>query len=298
MIERVLRQNRLISEAAIKQKTIQLFETLNVRFGVMIVGPPGGGKTTIYQVLAEVMNKLHEARSSDERIKPVKYKVLNPKAISMGELYGEVNLETQDWQDGLASKILRKFTQLDIVRKSWCVFDGPVDALWIENMNTVLDDNMMLSLMNGERIKLNPAISVVFEVQDLAAASLATVSRCGMVYVSPQSLPWRAIYYSWLQKYIEPNQLLNLKQMKFLTEQFETFVDLIFERTAKFREHEQISTSALQNIQCTCNFLEYFINDKKRFDEKDKKPVWSRKLLHYFTYAAVWGFGSAYTEKG
>jgi len=69
-------------------------------------------------------------------------------------------------------------------------------------MNTVLDDNMMLSLMNGERIKLNPSINVLFEVQDLAAASLATVSRCGMVYVSPDDLPWRAIYYSWLQTYI------------------------------------------------------------------------------------------------
>ena len=94
----------------------------------------------------------------------MKYKILNPKSISMGELYGEVNLETQDWIDGLASKILRKFSHLQTKRKSWCVFDGPVDAMWVENMNTVLDDNMMLSLMNGERIKLNDKIRVIFEV--------------------------------------------------------------------------------------------------------------------------------------
>ena len=120
----------------------------------------------------------------------------------MGELYGEVVLETQDWHDGLASKILRKFSKLESERKSWCVFDGPVDALWIENMNTVLDDNMMLSLMNGERIKLNHNTRVIFEVQDLAAASLATVSRCGMVYITPDDLDWRPIYSSWLLTYI------------------------------------------------------------------------------------------------
>lgn len=46
-------------------KVIQLFETLNVRFGVMIVGPTGGGKTTTFKVLAESMSKLREKKSKD-----------------------------------------------------------------------------------------------------------------------------------------------------------------------------------------------------------------------------------------
>ena len=56
----------------------------------------------------------------------------------------------------------------------------------------VLDDTCTLCLPNSERIRLdNSTMRVLFEVGDLAKASPATVSRCGMVYVAPQSLGWR-----------------------------------------------------------------------------------------------------------
>lgn len=131
----------------------------------MIVGPTGGGKTCLYKVLKHAMTTLKTVKGSkDPRFTKVEYEVLNPKSITMGELYGEEDAITKEWSDGLASGIMREAAKDDSGTNNWTVFDGPVDAIWIENMNTVLDDNMTLCLANGERIKLKPEMRMLFEV--------------------------------------------------------------------------------------------------------------------------------------
>ncbi|KAA3677119.1 dynein heavy chain, axonemal, partial [Paragonimus westermani] len=181
-------------------KVIQFYETLLVRHGVMLVGPTGGGKTTVYRVLIKVLTNLHEAGLSREvpEYQPVKTYVLNPKAITMGELYGEVNKLTLEWHDGLLACIVRRTCADQTEDHQWVICDGPVDALWIENMNTVLDDNKMLCLANSERIKLTNYVHMLFEVQDLAVASPATVSRCGMVFVDSEELGWMPYVKTWM----------------------------------------------------------------------------------------------------
>ncbi len=85
-------------------------------------------------------------------------------------------------------------------QKKWVCFDGPVDAIWIENMNSVLDDSMTLCLSNGERIKLKPQMRMLFEVLDLAVASPATVSRCGMVYIDEDVVGYKRIVNAYFDQ--------------------------------------------------------------------------------------------------
>jgi len=161
--------------------------------------------------------KLNNPRCSRE-YQVVKTEVLNPKAISMGELYGQVDLSTQEWTDGLASKIMRNGAGGSGEDREWTVFDGPVDALWIENMNTVLDDNMTLCLANGQRIKLRPEMRMLFEVNDLRVASPATVSRCGMVYLTQEELGWEPYVKTWMTKKFPDDYPLNPVNKEYIME--------------------------------------------------------------------------------
>lgn len=144
-------------------KILQFYETLRVRFGCMIVGQAMTGKTVIYEALYGAINYLHRKGIKPETYTAIEKEVLNPKSISINELYGEFSHMTQEWTDGLASYIIRNFVESTTDSMKWMIFDGPVDAGWIENMNTVLDDNMTLCLSNGERIKLKPEMKMIFE---------------------------------------------------------------------------------------------------------------------------------------
>ena len=109
---------------------------------------------------------------------------MNPKSILINQLYGEFDVETKNWTDGVLPKVMREYSEdeNENIRK-WILFDGPVDPEWVENLNTVLDDNKKLCLTSGEVIKLNNQMNIVFEVENLAYATPATVSRLGIVFL-------------------------------------------------------------------------------------------------------------------
>ena len=154
-------------------KIIQLYDTIQVRHGLMIVGPTGGGKTSNYKVLSHAMTAL----KNTDAFEKVNVHIINPKSITMGQLYGYVDPQTTEWVDGVVAKLVNDCAKDQSTEKHWIMFDGPVDALWIESMNTVLDDNKKLCLNSGQIIALSAHMTMMFEVEDLAVASPATVSR-------------------------------------------------------------------------------------------------------------------------
>lgn len=97
----------------------------------------GGGKSECYKTLQGALNLLHQAAPQDSTCQPVTSFCLNPKSISLGELYGAYNPVSNDWKDGIASKLVREAMADDSQAMKWLVFDGPVDAVWVENLNTV-----------------------------------------------------------------------------------------------------------------------------------------------------------------
>ncbi|GFR64149.1 dynein, axonemal, heavy chain 2 [Elysia marginata] len=186
-IEEELKDQKLQVNPHSITKVVQLYETKSSRHSVMIVGGTQSTKTVTWRVLQATMGRLH--KGGDPNAQPVKDFPLNPKALSLGELYGEFDLNTNEWTDGVLSSVMRQTCADEKPEEKWIVFDGPVDTLWIESMNSVMDDNKILTLINGERISMPDQVSLLFEVEDLAVASPATVSRAGMVSTTSAGHP-------------------------------------------------------------------------------------------------------------
>lgn len=91
---------------------------------------------------------------------------------------------------GLFSGIMRDLSNLSHDGPKWIVLDGDIDPMWIESLNTVMDDNKVLTLASNERVPLTPSMRLMFEIGHLKAATPATVSRAGILFVNPSDLGW------------------------------------------------------------------------------------------------------------
>ncbi|CAM9408681.1 unnamed protein product, partial [Ectocarpus fasciculatus] len=177
-------------QASIVRKMLQLKEALDQRMGCVIVGPSGCGKSTLWSVLRHAMIKCGQA---------VNTHVVNPKSMPRQRLLGHMDLDTREWFDGVLTAAARKVVKEPPEVKSWLICDGDVDPEWIESLNSVLDDNHLLTLPNGERINFGNNVNFVFETHDLKFASPATVSRMGMIFLSDEDVDVKRLLARWIK---------------------------------------------------------------------------------------------------
>ncbi|TGZ44717.1 Dynein heavy chain 1, axonemal [Temnothorax longispinosus] len=256
--------------------------------------------TVCYKVLKQTCTSLKgQLQPNGKPFTTVITYALNPKAVTMGQLYGEYNSDTHEWlnfrtiskylgyfqislnvyvkTDGILPTLIRADIATADCDKRWYIFDGPVDPVWIENLNTVLDDNKKLCLASGEIMKLLPSQIMIFEVSDLRVASPATISRCGMVYMEPENLGLQPLIDCWIRS-------LPTTMKDYIEEIIELTTQLVLPGLKIVRQNlrEIVRTVDSAIVQSYINLMNFRI-----------RPMTGPDLISpWAAFAIVWGLGA------
>lgn len=254
-------------------KVCQFEELLAIRHCVMLLGLSGCGKSEVYKTLSKSWLK----QGTKTTIRDI-----NPKAIHVDEFYGVISLATREWKDGLMSCIMRDLSRIPDQLPKWIILDGDLDANWIESMNSVMDDNRLLTLASNERIPCLPHMRLIFELRDLLFASPATVSRAGVLYISTSD-QHKWYITTWVARREEDSD----EQKQILQGLFDKYVDKLLDWLIKNVKHVS-DIIDFNMVQTLCHLLDGILTpDLFVPGEYTDKMVYEL----FFCFACVWAFG-------
>lgn len=228
-----IQQKHFCCDTDIICNALTLYQTMKLSQAVLLIGPPGSGKSTCYTALTGALNSLATktvelvfdkdntidagSPQADQKISLsnwsfVETLVLFPNAMSHDEIFGCL-CEKRGWIDGALAKVLRdagrrehasfklcnneKKTGETVVVK-WLVMDGePVGQPgWLDYLTTLCSSqDAFLGLSSGETLLSQSKLKLLMEVTDLCNASPSAVTRCSLVYVTGDDL-WKSVWRS------------------------------------------------------------------------------------------------------
>ena len=281
MCVEVCKASNLRAEEVFVGKVMQFEELLDVRHSVFLLGPAGCGKSSVWKTLVACHNL---GKSKVVTL----YETVNPKSVNTDELYGYMTL-TKDWRDGVLSIIMRNMSknvspyQPNQTGK-WVLLDGDIDSLWIESMNTVMDDNKVLTLVSNERIPLSDAMRMVFEIHSLRNATPATVSRAGILYINDTDVGFQPFVDSWLlTRTVDAEKSL-------LPDLFDRYLNKVIEYFTTTKTEGIIPSSYINMVQSLCYILDGVLSIVTC--QKNQQSV-----ERMFIFSLMWAFGGSLTAE-
>ncbi|KAM9302491.1 LOW QUALITY PROTEIN: dynein axonemal heavy chain 11 [Morus bassanus] len=280
----VPRKRKLQFEQMVKQSTLELHLQPEESFILRVVQ-----LEELLAVCHSVVRNVGSEKSKGLKVlhhtymntkqKPV-WNDVNPKVLTADEWFSFIHHATWEWKDDLLSSILRDSKLILPMRSpKWLVLDGDIDSTWIESLNTVMDDNKVLTLTSSEHVPMTPSMWLLYEVHHLRAATPATVSRAGIVYLNMGNL----YVASWIETRRYQSEKANLTVL---------FDKYEFPYLEKLRTRFKTVTPIPENsmVQMLCSLLDCLLTP-------ENVPVVPHELYEmYFVFACIWAFGGALSQ--
>ena len=275
---------------------------LKIKHGIMLVGESLSGKTTAIKILQSLCKRL--AKKDPKEFTDVHITTIYPKSIELDDLYGKQIVSGSGeltFIEGLLPYHIKDLCNMVKDEKSrlvkWLCLDGPVDTLWIESMNTLLDETKMLSLPSGYRINIKQDVKILFETENLVQATPATVSRVGLIFFEADKLSWFPIARNWLDKRKNDRNWYEL-----IAKWFDKYVYGILNELKETKLNFLINYHDNHIVITLIKIFESFLDEISQAGSEANNEEGTDKYWDFaerlFIFSLMWAIGGSLDEQG